>query len=341
MNRGKRIFSFKRWSSYKIANFFVILMLLCFYYFLGGDSFPDYSNYVAIAENGGYLFVEDEFVAEWISRAFLKYGPKWFESAVIAVDIFAFLIQFFFVSFVFFSGDKISQRFHRGWFFYSLALAPLLITTALRASPAYLIFAYVGASDIKLSKKTILLGLLAISFHDSALIMALLYILVCFIGTFFKFVRNAYILKILVCMLVPIIIFPGQVVGIIGLLLSQFNLGIRAIYLTSAPDPSILKIFFMLLVWWVSFGAVFSSEIDSKVRLFIFASLFIAVLAFAINEVAGIRLSLYALGSAILAKGAFFSTGNKKDKFLLLDMVLMMFYFSFMVFDVLRHTGRA
>ncbi len=314
----------------------VIFTVLLIYYLIGGYGFPDYRNYIALAENNGYITSADEYAAEWVARFFLRNGFGVADSAVGTVDFFAAFVQLFYIIFILVLMKNDDFQRQRGWLYFALALSPLLLTTALRATPAYLIVAYLCSYGKISTFRFFVLALLAISFHDSAIVMIALYVMSCiFCNVFFNV--GVGFLRWVMWGVFALIVFSQQVSFLFVSLVSHFDFGIRSAYIQSGESASIVKKVFLLFIWVVAYTGLFNEASSVKSKVFICASALVMALSFSLSEVAGIRFSVYVLGAAVVAKGAFLFSGNEDSKFKQLDIIFGFMYFVVMFYDVFRN----
>lgn len=216
-------------------------------------------------------------------------------------------------------------------------MGPLLLTTTLRATPAYLGVAYFIAAKKDKKISAILILLIGILSHDSALIVLM-------IMYFSYLLRNAsFIFK-----WNSLIIFTSALISLIGenyftslqVLFFQLDLGDRASYFSDASKISILKNFYWLFIGLVVYRAVSDKNEDWR-AVFIIVSYVIFTFLFVINNVVAIRFALFLLGSIILYRGGLlfdFSSSHFK-KLIDVSLSLTLFVISFM--DILSNTGRA
>lgn len=314
----------------------IILFVISVYYVVGGYGFPDYSNYVTLVENGGYLRSPDEYVTEWVARFILKNEFGFFSTAQGTVDFLAAFVQFFYVVFVFLlmRSDNLQQQ--RGWLFFTLALSPLLLTTALRAAPAYLLIAYLAAYGKVLTPRFIILALIAVAFHDSAIIMVTLCVLSCAFCYVFSSV-GAYFLRWVMGLSLVIILLSQQISFLLLSLVSRFDFGIRSVYFQGGDVASLVKKVFLIFIWLVAYTALFNERSNIRVKVFLCASVLLMALSFSINEVAGVRFSAYVLGAALVSKGAFLLSGNEGSRFGQVDLLFGFVYFVVMFYDIFRN----
>lgn len=314
----------------------VVLFVLAVYYFVGGYGFPDYRNYITLAENNGYIASPDEYAAEWVSRFFLRNGFGIFDNAEDVVDFFAAVVQIFYIVFIL-SLMKDEDILHqRGWLFFTLALSPLLLTTALRAAPAYIIIAYLAYCSRVVSLRFLLLSLLAISFHDSAILMVVLFVMSCVFCSVFGRVSASFVRKIMWVAFI-LIVFSQQFSLLFMSLISNFDFGIRAAYFQAPDGASLVKKVFVLFSWYIAYTALFNKLCCLRTKVFICAAAFLMALSFSISEVAGIRIAGYVIGVSVVSKGAFLLSGNEGSKFRWLDLLCGFMYFVVMFYDIFRN----
>ncbi|QXH38257.1 EpsG family protein [Pseudomonas sessilinigenes] len=279
-------------------------------------------------------------MAEWISRLFLGHGLQVFDSADRVVDAFALFVQIFYVAFCFYFGANKTMLSRRGWFFFTAALGPLLITTALRASPAYILVAYIAASGMRFNLKFLFLALLAVSFHDSALILVVLYSFSCLISRVFK-AFSPIVYKITLWFSFCLIVFSQFITLALFSVVSKLNIGIRSVYFLELPQTSIVKKAFLIFIWVIAYTTIQNSNVQSRSKIFICGSVMLTALSFSLSEVVGIRFALYVLGACLLAKGAFLFSGEHRSRFRQVDVMLAIAYFALVFMDILRNTGEA
>ncbi len=314
----------------------VVFLVLAVYYFIGGYGFPDYRNYITLAENNGYISSPDEYAAEWISRFFLRNGFGILDSAVEVVDFFAVFIQVFYVSFILFLMKDKDILHQRGWLFFTLALSPLLLTTALRAAPAYIIIAYLAYYGRVATLRFLLLSLLAISFHDSAILMVVLFAMSCAFCGVFKRVNTSFLRKVM-WVSVILIVFSQQFSLLFISFISNFDFGIRAAYFQTPESASLVKKIFILFAWYIAYTSLFNKSCEIRTKVFICAATLLMALSFSISEVAGIRIAGYVIGVAVVSKGAFLLSGNEGDKLRQVDLLCGFMYFTVMFYDIFRN----
>ena len=222
----------------KLIAFSVILII---YYVVGGDAFPDYSNYITISEKGGYLFFENEYFFEWISRFWLANVGSAIGDHKLSIDIFAGLIQA--IYFIWLMKDSGDRRYELAKFWITIFLGPLLITTTLRGSPAYLaIFWMVAASRSRL--ELMVAALAALGFHDSAILPIVVFVL----ARVFKRFDTRPVRIFLLGTSVAVIVAGAAVIQLAVPLLLALGMGIRAVYFTELTAPSVPKIIYALFV---------------------------------------------------------------------------------------------
>ncbi|MFF7708707.1 EpsG family protein [Pseudomonas sp. NPDC007930] len=333
-----------RFNLAQIGAVAAVMIIVCVYYIVGGYHFPDYTNYITIVKNGGVLRDSSEYVAEWFSRGFFKLVPAKLDIEPRAtVDLFVAIVQAAFLIFVTWA-SRGSPRLARGWVFLTLALGPLLLTTAVRSAPAYLCIAYLGC-DENLKKrpwfKFLILAVVAVSFHDTAIVMLGLLAVTVLLAKVQSRLLDWLIAGVL--FLVPVVLFFSQLITnfLLPIIVAHVHAG-SSIYLATNPTGSIIKRFFMLFIWWCVFSTWRADQVSRRTKIFLIASLALAVSAYLINEVAGIRFSLFCLGVAVVARGAFLVTGDESKAtplLMRLDLIAAIIYGFLIYADVLRQGG--
>lgn len=314
----------------------VILFVLAVYYSVGGYGFPDYINYITLVENGGYLRSPDEYAAEWLVRFILKNEFGFFSGAQNTVDFLAVFVQVFYVVFVsLLMKDEDRQR-QRGWLFFTLALSPLLLTTVLRAGPAYLIVTYLALHGKVLTPRFVVLALIAISFHDSAIVMIALYVLSAMFCCIFSRV-GVRELRWLMVVSLAIMLLSQQVSLLLMSVVSHFDVGIRSVYFQGGDAASLVKKVFVVFIWFVAYTALSNDRSSMRTKVFLCACSLLMAVSFSVSEVAGVRFSAYVLGIALVSKGAFILSGNGRGKLSQLDLLFGFVYFAVMFYDVFRN----
>jgi hypothetical protein len=277
----------------KLEKLIAFLIILAIYYAVGGDAFPDYSNYITISEKGGYLFLEDEYFFEWISRFWLANVGSIISNHQLSVDIFAALVQLIYFGWLMHdSGDK---RYELSKFWITIFLGPLLITTTLRGSPAYLAIFWIAAAP-----RTWIgaagASLIALGFHDSALLPIVIYVL----ARIFSRLDSRPMRIFLLLAGVGVIVAGAAVIQLAVPLLLQLGMGIRAVYFAEITSPSVPKMIYALFIALLCLPLCSKRMMKVEQGFFVLAMFFASALLFALASTPAIRMLLYVFGSALI-----------------------------------------
>lgn len=286
----------------------VFVALVVVYYSLGGAHFPDYQNYITISEKGGYLFLENEYFFEWVSRFWLRYVGSELRNHILSVDIFVGLIQL--IYFTWLMHDSGDERYELSKFWITVFLGPLLLTTTLRGTPAYIaVFMILGSNYSILG--LFFCFMLALSFHDSALLPLLVYCLAR-VTTFIDY----SLVRVSVLLVGMLFIAIGSLFlqTLMPVLLS-YGLGIREIYFMEPASPSAAKIVYAIFVGFLCALACIMNGLRNEKLWFMVLLYFFSAILFALSSTPAIRMLLYVFGGAILlniqfSKGIVFNFFN-------------------------------
>jgi len=297
----------------KFFSIIIITTILIIYYALGGSRFPDYLNYITISENGGWLFKEDEYFFVWISRAWLKFLPKYFDY-VYTVDLLAAFVQLFYLIWII-SGRTRNRCVAQFWI--TVFSGPLLLTTTLRGTISYLC-SFMLVERSRSNRFIILLILLfGLAFHDSFIFVCIAYALS---RVFYNLIGktaliSAYILAVL------IVLFGFLVVqGVVPLIL-LLGIGIREIYFTDFAPPSAAKLGYAIFVAILVMPLISRiNEKNHKDILFLVLLFLFSAILFALSSTPAIRMLMYVTGMSFIV--GFHANAYPK---ILSNQIVMMF----------------
>jgi len=317
----------------KAISIVVAIFICSIYYFVGGELFPDYKNYITISENGGWLFDPNEYFFEWVSRWWLRELPS-YVSHVIAVDLLAFAVQLIYVVWLICAVKK-SEIVAKYWI--TVLSGPLLLTTTLRGTVAYLAaYLLVDGENRSFLKSTPIL-LLGLSFHDSFLIVALIciisYVLSAYLGR--RLLISIYIFSVFM------IFFGSYLLGGLGSLILILGIGIRDVYFMEISGPSIIKTIYALFVAALVFPIVWSKNIENPQSTLIIVLLFAASsILFGLSSTPAIRMLLFVSGMAVLvgfSRGLYSLYFYRPSVMIFLGMPII----SIMFWDLFRNASNA
>ncbi len=288
----------------KFYIFTLWLIIIAIYYGVGGEAFPDYLNYVTISQKGGYLFYEDEYLAEWISRFWLSNVGQILGDHYLSVDIFALIVQIAYLIWAFSGKDK-SVILVKFW--VTVFMGPLLLTTTLRATIPYILFFQLFLGQITI-KRIIVLGLLALSFHDSAMVP---FFIAFMIHILFKESSsiNRKIAQLMYAASVLVVLAGEYLAPTILPLLSSIGLGIRDIYFIDFVPASGFKIAYASLIIIMT-GIIFFHAPNERLVLIVISMLCASSVLFAISSTPAIRMYLFVFGACI----CLLSRGKRLEK---------------------------
>lgn len=268
-------------------------LIVSIYYLVGGDGFPDYQNYITLSEGGGYLFLPDEYFFEWFSRFWLAHVGAEIGDHQLSVDMFVVLIQA--IYFVWLMCDSGDPKYEVAKFWITVFLGPLLITTTLRGSPAYLAVFWMVAAN-RSSWALAMAALAALAFHDSAILPIVVLVLSRLFGRL-----DARPVRAALLVLGAVLIIIGTAFLQIAVpLLLQLGLGIRAVYLLDALAPSLPKIVYALFVGALCIPLCWRRSAQVEQGFFVLALFTASAMLFALSSTAAIRMLLYVFGAALI-----------------------------------------
>ncbi|MDI9232734.1 hypothetical protein QLQ16_02670 [Limnohabitans sp. HM2-2] len=272
----------------------VYVVIIILYYAFGGASFPDYENYITISQKGGYLFSPDEYFAEWGSRWWLKNVGEIIGNHKISIDILVLFIQIYYLAWLL-RGDDEKLDVAKLWI--TIFLGPLLLTTTIRATPVYLLVYTLAATRVS-AIKLMIIFMFGLFFHDTALLVFLVYFIAYFIEINFKksinfLVPGAWLISILM------ILLGNLMAENIMLILKNLNIGVRDVYLKSIDSPSFLKIAYALFIAVLCVPSIKRKE-KTLEDLFLVGLLLLGALTFAVSSTAAIRIFIFAFGVSLI-----------------------------------------
>lgn len=272
----------------------VYILIISFYYVLGGKSFPDYENYITISEKGGYLFSPDEYFTEWGSRWWLKNIGQVIGNHQISIDILVLFIQIYYLVWLLNNKD---EKIDIAKLWITIFLGPLLLTTTIRATPVYLLVYTLAASRVSIIK-LLMMFLFGLLFHDTALLAFFVYFMAYLIEKNFKKSIDFLMVSVWVFSIF-MIVFGNLMTENFILILKSLNIGVRDVYLKSIDSPSLLKIAYALFIAALSIPSINRKE-KTLEDLFLIGLLFLGAITFAVSSTAAIRIFIFAFGVALI-----------------------------------------
>jgi hypothetical protein len=332
----KQNFIFNHRPVFFYLSFLLVVLVLLIYYLIGGKEFPDYSNYLTIVKQGGYLFSPNEYKAEWISRFILRNPNGLFGSSFDAVNFLVVTAQLSFFLFLF----LVTRSKYVSWsgsFYFCLFSAPLLLTTAVRAAPVYLIMTYLTIFSDKMKFKWFLFWFfLALAFHDTAILIgSILGVQKFFYSRIGKINLNR-IIKLVLMLSLVLILMPEFFTDVVRSLSTFVDLGIRATYFEVTIERSFIKRLFMLFILICVFLSMYRTKVIHFFHFSVAAIYLAASFGFVINEVVGIRMVLFVLYPFVYYNGGTFSSPKSNALLRIIDGIISSFYFLFSMYKLIN-----
>ncbi len=310
-------------QSYQLLGFLFLAVITTLYYGLGAEQFPDYDNYITIANNNGWLFNEDEYLFEWISRALLTLPMSLGLQPRTAVDLLALINQI--VCLGYFGWLLISQDRARvfGATLLIALVGVLLITTTLRASTAYLALSLFVLRGMRLDVFGGLLLLLGLAWHDSFAVPLALVLLAHLSLQLqdaitvqkpatgrLKASSALECLAVVIAFAVLLLAAPLR-----DAILAALNIdpGIRSVYLDSDGSHSLIKLAYCGICLLMCLATVCDPQIPRPVRRFS-ALLALAVsFTYLVSGVVAVRLAVFAFCALVPFRGVFVLNAERSD----------------------------
>lgn len=315
----------------KISAFGLCLIVLIIYYLIGGINFPDYSNYVTLSEKGGYLFYENEYFAEWISRAWLSNAGVMLDNHFLSIDLFTLIIQLSYIIWILNGPSKI-EKISKYWI--TVFLAPLLLTTTVRGTIGYICLFqfFIGEFNYK---RALIFGFTAVAFHDSAAIPFILLTPALLVTNTRAFKK----INLLIWVASLIFINFGQLITTeLLVVVSTLGIGIREVYFQNYEAPSLVKLLYANFIIALTL-VVLINKGDEKKKLSLMLIMLACSLLFSISSTPAIRLYIYVFGVSIIM----ISNGTGLPKNLLNNNAAIILFtptiMSLTFYDLFRNAG--
>ena len=327
---------------YQFTGLVLMASAMCLYYMVGGPRFPDYSVYVELAANGGWLYFEDEYFFEWISRGLLAVGPLIGLSAVGTVNLLAAVNQLicslFFLNWL--KNNRTNQLF--GAVFILSWFGILFFTTTLRASTGYLCFAAYMLRGSKLDLVGCLLLAFGLAWHDSFALLGSIAIATAVINSsplLREGIRRTGFNECVVYAGLLLLVF-GDAARDVLLQLLDVDLGLRQAYLAEEGVQSWMKAVYCGAAMVMALGIVAKDSVfDLRTQTIAALLSFSIGLAYVFNGVAAVRIAIFAFVSFLLIRGYFFSKIECRAEFRVLMLLIIPCIFVFNIYDVLQRTS--
>ena len=266
----------------------MILLTIFIFYRVGIDSFPDYSNYLVVAENSGLGLSSSDFIFEWFSRFILGFESLSAAHRVAVLAVFNQIVCIVF--FVWLGVSKHSDRVFGALFLFCL-FGFLFMTTTLRASTAYCCISIFFVRNARFDKIGLALLVFSVAWHDSAILAILVCIMSAILSAFIyhEKINQIFISKIIVSLVIfsGVVIVGAKSLSPIFLSLVNVDLGVRSSYFAMVDEQGLSKLAFLIFVSFCCFQFVRDR------RQILVTRIFISLMA--------ISMAILNVGSAIVA----------------------------------------
>jgi hypothetical protein len=301
----------------------LVFLTLAIFYLSGPSQFPDYDNYLVIAENGGFYSDENDYLFEWFSRGIMKLGGL---SAEAKVDLLAVTTQVICVIyFSWIASKKRADLIFGALLIFSL-FGFMFMTTIFRAAPAYLCISAFFITGGRLDLPGFFLLLFAVSWHDTAIAVVGLVFLAraisLFIAEFQVLARHLpWALKGIV-VIAGLTVLSAEHVRPFLAWLSSVDIGIRGGLFHGDGSHSFGKTVFVL--WSIACAYMFVSDDCRRVfpRVFVALLAMLVALFHIVNGIASVRFSFFLLTVVIPLQGYFLFAFEKRLCFRMAGMVV-------------------
>ncbi len=310
--------------------FAMILVSMIVFYFEGIDKFPDYENYLVIAENAGFIS-EGDYLFEWFSRFVLGLQTVASEAKV---ELLALLNQVgCLIYFVWLADEKKPERVFGGLLLFCL-LGFMFMTTTLRASLAYLCVSAFFVRGGKFDLLGVVLLVISLAWHDSAAPVILICLLARLGVAFLKQEIEQGVLGVsipvgLIAISVLAVLF-GESLRPALIALSDFDVGARSAYFDSDGAYGLAKMLFILLAMAAAFGFVQDSEQSGHAKLFSAMLCLLVSFFYLINGTIAVRFVFFVFAVTLPLRGVVAGGLEKQEigRWVTLLMAPVVFYLS-------------
>lgn len=293
----------------QVARLFVVVMVfvtLVIFYTIGIDRFPDYENYLRIAEGSGFAVSQSDYLFEWVSRLLLRSGGATSEDRV---DTLALINQLICVSyFAWLILKRDASRVYGALLLFCL-FGFLFMTTTLRASAAYLCISAFFVRNARFDLPGSLLLLLSIAWHDSAAPV----VVICF-GTFmidwlsggriFQKNRRSIFLNSIV-LSSALLVLSAEVLRPVLPSFGGLDFGVRAEYLESDGGHSFSKTLFLMFAIYSCYEFVNDVRQSCRVRIFVVLMVLAMAMLNVVNGIMAVRFSFFVFAVILPLRGVF------------------------------------
>lgn len=301
-----------------------------FFYFVGASRFPDFENYLRIAENSGFVVSENDYWFEWLSRFILSLNSI---SPLGRVELLAALNQIVCVTFFGWIALKSKPKHVFGGLILFCLCGFLLMTTTLRASAAYLSIAAFFLRRGRLDFSGLFLLLFALAWHDSAAPV----VLVCLIasgvaGLVSKYRQNLSLTRPLTLVVLVSITITLSAESLRPLLagVDVGDIGVRAAYFDGDVNNTLAKTLFVVFGILSCLLCIRDPREINITKIYLALITMVVAIFYVISPVAAVRFCFYIFTVVLPLRGSFFSDFENRSEMRILALLLspVVFYLS-------------
>lgn len=302
-----------------IARLLLLLMVfatLTVFYIAGIGRFPDYENYLSIADSSGFVVSEHDYLFEWFSRFLLGYEGV---PAADKVFVLATLNQLVCVIFFAWVGlNRCPDRVYGALFLFCL-LGFLFMTTTLRASAAYLCISAFFLRGARLDYFGTALLVFSIAWHDSAASVVFIYfasIVVVFFVSRYK-ISESFLSKLFFITVFSsgaLILLADTLRALLPVFIGV-DLGARTAYFEGDGGYSLSKSVFLICVIYSCYNFVVDCRQSILSRIFISLMVLVLALFNSVNGIMAVRFSFFIFSITLPLRGVFIYNFERRLEF--------------------------
>ena len=315
----------------KISIVFMMFSTLLIFYMSGIARFPDYENYLLMAENTGFVVSQHDYMFEWVSRFLLRVDGFSAENRVFLVAIVSQAVCVLYFGWLLCKSD--SNRVYGALLLFSM-FGFLFVTTTLRGATAYLCISVFFLRNARLDSAGIALLLFSIAWHDSAAPVAFFAVVASSVESLY---HNSYAIKRnLSIILIGVTAFSAVLVFIAGPIRSVLpsligiDFGARAAYFDGDGGYSFSKTVFLLFVVFCCYKFVCDIEQSKRSRIFMALMALLVGFVNSISSVIAVRFAFFIFSVILPLRGVFLDRFERSPTFRLTSLVIspVIFYLS-------------
>lgn len=288
--------------------FFMIIATIVVFYVVGIGSFPDYENYLKIADGVESFVSGHDYMFEWFSRYLLGLEGL---SAPQKVFVLSAVNQFVCVVFFAWVGLKRLPDRVCGVLFLFCMFGFLFMTTTLRASAAYICISAYFLRNARSDYFGVALLVVSIAWHDSAapvvaiVVLSILLDKLCFRYKIKERVLSGFFVFLILLsgsLVLSAVVLRPLIPALIG-----FDFGARAAYFEGDGGYSISKL--MFIIFSIICSCFFAIDVRQRriSRLFVALMALVLALSNLLNGIMAVRFSFFVFAVMLPLRGVFIS----------------------------------